>query len=378
MKVIIDARWLFLVEHGTGVNRWTFNLMKALSSIMEEGELVQFYNFTRKKHFKRIEKYSIAGVSEKIVRIPTAIMDQFLINYRLPAELFLGKHDIFHGVKYFTPATLKARKVITIHDLYHIRFPDSLDKSWQAYLDSNLSRMVRIADRITTVSDATTRDVVEFLGVDESKVVTLGSSHDSELFYPRSGPEIELAVNKYFPDARPYIFYVGLLSPWKNLERLIEAFGILKDTKRSPHILVLAGKEYMSESIMQAINESNYKEDIILPGFIENEELPALYSGADFFVFPSLWEGFGIPLLESMACGTPVLSSSLASIPEIVGDGGILVDPYSVEEMAEGMLKITEGNEFRKTLGMKAIASASRFCWDDVARKTLSVYSELA
>lgn len=378
MRIVLDARWLFLNDQPTGVNFWTWNLLKALALRLGAGELTQFFNFTRSHHFSRIEKFKLPGVHTRVVRLPTAVVDRLWLNLGAPAELLLGRHDIFHGVRYFVPKAIRARTVMTIHDLYHVRFPGTLPADWQRYLERRLREMAMRADRITTVSEATTKDVVEMLGVDAEKVVTVGSACDREVFHPLPEEQVQKVVSRYIPTGQPYLLYIGLLTPWKNIERLVAAFEILKETTRCPHHLLLGGKTASSSGpILEAIERSRYRQEIVLTGYLPPEDLPALYCGAEAFVFPSLWEGFGIPLLEAMACSTPVLSSDLASIPDTVGKGGLVVDPYSVDALAEGMQRLVTDDSLRRRLAAAGPAAAARFRWEDVAARTHQVYREL-
>ena len=379
MKIIIDSRWLFLNPEGTGINNWTYNFIEVLSKHLKSHRLVQFFNVTRSRYSERINKATVPGVEKKVLRIPTRLVDRLLVDMNIPIELLLGKHDIFHGVRYFVPAAIKAKTVLNIYDMYHVRVPHALHPDWQYFLDHHLKRVAHRADKIVTISEASKSDIVNYLNVHEDKVVNVGAAIDHERFIPVSQDDASVIVKKYIPDSRPYILYVGLLAPWKNITTLIRAFEILKDETGCPHVLLLAGKsDYGSEEVIAETNGSRYKGDIRLPGYVESADLPALYSAAECFVFPSLWEGFGLPLVEAMGCGTPVLAGSVASNPFIVGDGGILFDPKSAEAMTEALNRVLFDGEIKAKLEAAAVIQAKKFQWKNVVDGIVDVYNNLA
>lgn len=378
MKIIIDSRWLFLNQEGTGINNWTYNFIEAFSKIKAQHRLVQFFNVTRSRYFDRINKATVPGVENQVLRVPSKLVDKMLVDLNIPIELLLGRHDIFHGVRYFVPAAIKAKTVLTIHDMYHVRFPNALHPDWQGFLDRNLRRFAHRADKIITISDASKSDIVNFLDVAEEKVINVGSAINHDQFSPVSKVDVAGTVRKYIPESKPYIFYIGMLTPWKNITTLIRAFEILKDDTGCPHVLLLAGKcDYGSEEVLAEANNSRVKKEILFPGYIEARDLPSLYSAADCFIFPSLWEGFGLPIVEAMACGTPVAAGSVASIPDIVGDAGVLFNPESAESMTEALKRILFNSEVRQRVETAAIAQAEKFRWETVVSKIADVYSEL-
>ncbi len=176
----------------------------------------------------------------------------------------------------------------------------------------------------------------------------------------------------------PYILYIGSLEPRKNLLRLLEAYNQLLDWSSHWHLVIVGARNiWKSEPLEKFVGEHNLQSHIHFPGYIPDDELPALYNGADLFVFPSLYEGFGLPVLESMACGTPVVTSNTSSLPEVAGDAALLVDPYNVEEIAGAMQLILSDVEFAIDLRSRGLERAKKFTWEKTASQTIAVYEQL-
>jgi glycosyltransferase involved in cell wall biosynthesis len=233
-------------------------------------------------------------------------------------------------------------------------------------------------DVILTYSEHTKRDVVETLGVEAERIhVAPLAAH--EQYRPDLDPErLREVLGRHGLGGRPYVIYAGLVGARKNLARLVEAFHILRQEAPSlGHRLVLAGGAFqMSEPIFEAIRALRMEGDVKWLGFVPFEDLPYLLGGAELFAFPSLYEGFGLPPLEAMACGTPVVCSSASSLPEVVGDAGLLFDPYRVNEMAESMHRVLADGGLRAELGRKGLERARLFSWEKTARLTLAAYEE--
>jgi glycosyltransferase involved in cell wall biosynthesis len=238
-----------------------------------------------------------------------------------------------------------------------------------------LPRMMKRLDHIVAVSKATRRDLETHVGIGPECVDVVYNGADLESYQPQDKAEAAKRVRQQLDLNTPYILYTARLEhPGKNHVRLIKAFAQLKNETGTPHQLVLAGSPwYGAEAIYAAVRSFGIEQHVCFPGFVPNEELPSLYAGADLFVFPSLFEGFGIPLLEAMASGTPLCASNVASIPEVVRDAGLLFDPANVDGIQQAMATLLADRKLRTRMVKRGLHQASLFSWDDSARQLLSI-----
>ncbi|AFH39309.1 glycosyltransferase [Thermus thermophilus JL-18] len=254
--------------------------------------------------------------------------------------------------------------VFTIHDLIHVRFPEETNPRKRAYYHFVVRPATARAYRVLTVSEFSKQEILEWAGLPEEKVVVVGNG---------VGPEFSPQGKRYEP-GYPYVFYVGNTKPHKNFNRLLEAFarsGLLGEVR-----LVCTGTP--SARVRGLIQELGLEKHVVFAGTIPDELLPAYYRGALALILPSLYEGFGLPALEAMACGTPVVTSSVTSLPEVVGDAAVLVDPYDVESIAWGVRRVVEDSSLRKELRRKGLKRAKQFSWDKTAELTWKVLQEAA
>lgn len=265
--------------------------------------------------------------------------------------------------------------VVTVHDLSFLHDPGWFHHGRAVYFRFAVSRSVHIATRIIAVSQHTADDLVRCLGVPRERIDVIPNGVDAS-FRPmeeRCEHEDVKAIRKRLNLPQRFVLYVGTLEPRKNLVRLIEAWSSIAG--ECPHDLVLAGRDgWKVEPIRAAAAASPYAERIHFAGHVARESLPALYNAADAFAYPSLFEGFGIPPLEAMACGTPVLTSNVSSLPEVVDDAAVLVEPTDVDAIAEGLRRLLTDEELRDSLRNKGLARAAHFSWKQTAERTVSAY----
>ncbi len=262
------------------------------------------------------------------------------------------------------------RKVITVHDLRSLYIKDFLSQDIEG-----LRRAMRSADRVIAISEFTKKDVIEHLGADEKKVVVVYNGVD-RIERVENNEQISAFRERFGISDRPYIFSLGMV-PRKNVKRTIEAFA--NSRLKGDFYLVFAGAHggFLGQYRELAI-ELGVEKDVIFLETVSEEDLRFLYSGAMFFVFPSLFEGFGLPVLEAQMCGLAVICSNTAALPEIVGDSAILVDPYSVEDIAKAMERLAFDQQLRDSLSEKGILNARRFDWNRSAERLLELFNELA
>jgi len=292
---------------------------------------------------------------------------------------FARSINIFHGLDARLPgAWLKCPSVVTIHDVFSVlqsrefAGPEFREKKTRRYRE-----LARRADRIICVSEAVRRDVLETLQPEPRKLRVVYEA-GGEGFGPRAAAEVQAVRAKYGLD-RPYFIFVGSLNKRKNVAAMIEAFALARARSKKDLLFALAGRSgFGGEEIGPAIARSSCADAIRLLGYVPDEDVAALYCGAQALLFATLYEGFGIPAVEAFACGCPVIGSSAGSLPEIVGDAGLLADPQSVDSIAAQIEKMAEDAALRSACIEKGLRRAKDFSWDRTAAECLRIYQELA
>jgi glycosyltransferase involved in cell wall biosynthesis len=289
----------------------------------------------------------------------------------VPIQLALGPLDLLHSPDFTLPAALGAPTVLTVHDLAFLREPDCAYPTLRAYLQRVVPRSCRRATKVIAVSDSTRRDLLELFDLPPERVVTVLEGADAWVRAPEPA-RVEASLKRVGID-RPYLLSVGTLEPRKNYVRLLEAFAVLRSRGCDLRLVVAGARGWLYEPIFQALDDLSLAShvDFIRP---DDGALPALYAGAEAFVYPSLYEGFGLPPLEAMACGTPVAVSNRASLPEIVNSTGVLFDPLDVEDIAGTTQRLLEDSELRRRLRTAGPQRAATFTWDRAAQETVQVY----
>lgn len=282
--------------------------------------------------------------------------------------------DIVHYPASVGPLTRIPNTVLTIHDLSYLREPSWFPARRSLYYRKTILRSARLAARIIADSQATADDLILLGGLPAAAIDVVHLGVD-ELFRPASD-EVRAAVREKYTLPPKFFLFCGTLEPRKNIPHLITAWSSVAD--QCDWDLVIAGRRGWGVGpIERAVAESPHADRIHPPGFIEQEDLPAVLSAAGAFVWPSLWEGFGLPPLEAMACGTPVLTSSTSSLPEVVGDAAVLVDPLNVPAIAQGMIELAQDETLRTDLRRRGLARAAKFTWDKTAEETVATYRKV-
>lgn len=290
-----------------------------------------------------------------------------------PALLRRDGIDVAHGVANVLPIAWSGPSVVTIHDLSFLLEPGTFPRSNRAYLAWMVALATRRADRIIAVSESTRRDVIRLLGAPPEKVERVYEAADAR-YQPRQENELAAFRQAHRLEA-PFILFLGTVEPRKNVVRLIDAYAELRRRGCTNWPLVIAGGVRPgNEGVRGHAIAAGLGDVVRFVGFIPEMEKPLWYNCACLFVYPSLYEGFGIPVLEALACGTPVVASDRSSIPEVVGEAGVLVDPTEVLSIAEGMQRVLEDSRLRERLRSAGPPQASKFNWRRAAEETLGVY----
>ncbi len=288
--------------------------------------------------------------------------------------LLRGTADLYHGCLNVAPLLSPVPTVITIHDLAFIRFPQTFRAYNRIYLDLATRLSARRASRILAVSEHTKREVVGLLGIPPERVIVTPNAARSHFRPPAPAAIEQLRTRHGLPER--FVLYVGTLEPRKNLTTLLEAFALVSRSVPDVPLLIGGGKGWMYEPIFARLEQLNLRDRVKFAGYLPEEELPLWYAAATVFVFPSIYEGFGMPPLEAMACGTPVITSNTSSLPEVVGDAGLMVSPTDPVALAEAIRRVLVDADLRAELRQRGLARARRFSWADTAAKTLVAYRE--
>ena len=290
-----------------------------------------------------------------------------------------GPLDLLHATDFVLPPSNARRKLLTIHDLAFLFYPDAAMPSLHRYLNVVVPRSVRRADALVADSQHTAQDLNEQWQVPLERITVVQGAVDHAHFRPVRDPQQLAEVRqRYGLGERPYILALSRLEPRKNFVRLIEAFAAAREEARLPHRLIIGGRKgWLYEAIFARVQELGLAEDVLFPGFIADADLPALYSGAAFFAYPSLYEGFGLPIVEAMACGAPVLTGDNSCLPEAGGPGALYVRAEDVNSIAEGIVRLATDAALAAELAAAGHEHAAHFTWERSAQQLLSAYHKL-
>ncbi len=378
MRIGLDGKVLTLRAGGTG--RYAINLTRAMLAVAAEHRRdLEFIIFTGPRT-SRVVMDELSGACEECyLGAKSSVLRSLAL---VPVALRRRRIDVFHGIDHIgIPLVGKtAKHVVTIHDVIPLIFPGAFTPRHRAVARLGLARVRRQADRVIVPSHAVKRDVVRHLGIPEN-LVTVTHHGCEPRFHPEADPQSFRDVTVRYDLPPRYVLTVGTLEPRKNLTTLLQAFARLRRAGEvDPGLrLVLAGaRGWLEEPIFRAVRSFGLQEAVCFPGFIEDDDLPDLYRGAELFVFPSLYEGFGLPPLEAMACGVPVVTSNTSSMPEVAGGAAMLVDPLDVDGMAEVIARVLGDAASRARLRDAGIARARQFSWETAAHQVLDTYASLA
>jgi glycosyltransferase involved in cell wall biosynthesis len=379
--VRIGIEYTAAVSQRAGIGRLVRNQIRALADL-DAGQNQYVLLYPRLAHAQPDDFPNAPNFTRHEVPLPERWLTIAWHRAQVPfaADWLTGPVDLFHSPDFVLPPLRKARGILTVHDLAFLMRPECAHPHLRAYLEGVVPRSVRRARFVIADSENTRNDVVVLLGAKAEDVEVVPGGVD-ERFRPVADPDLLKRARTFAKvgDA-PFIVAVGVLEPRKNLTTLMDAFALLKARGDLPdHKLVLGGgRGWLYEGIFAHHAESPVRDDILFPGFVPDDLLPALYSAADVLAFPSLYEGFGLPILEAMACGTPVVSSNTSCLPEVAEGAALMVDPERAEDLAESLLRLIADSDLRTDLRAKGLERAARYTWQAAAEKLFDVYQRVA
>lgn len=368
MKIFIDLRTA--TDHFPGIGRYGSNLVEAMQSQL--GEWGRLYILVNSQCSSLKDTSSSGNYGSETIRIPAApfsLSQQWVV----PRVLNRENADLYHSLYYIMPYCSRVPTVLTVYDLIPSLFPDYFSFKTRLLYRLCSYWAVKKSRHIIAISRSTKNDLATRYRISPEKITVIHLAADHS-FYPRGKSEIERTLQVLGLPPR-YILYVGSNKPHKNLKRLLKAWEKLSSAKPA---LVIAGLwDPRFQEIRRYVESKRLQNSVYFAGQVDDKLLPALYSGAATFVFATEYEGFGLPLLEAMACGTPVITSNVSSMPEIAGDAALLVNPLNIDELSSALRVVLEDEEFRSKYQALGVKRASYFSWEKCASQTIDVYKKI-
>ena len=364
MRIGIDARKL----HDFGIGTYIRNLLRHLSRLDHDTEYVI------------IARPNDAAALDALgpnFRAVAETSGNYSLAEQLKIPLILRRERVtlFHAPHYVLPPVVTCRSVVTIHDCIHLMFPQYLpNRMALGYARASIATAARRANRIITVSESSKHDILRFVNVEPSKIEVIPNAFDER--FSVQPPEAQVVrVRERYQLQDEFVLYAGNVKPHKNLERLIDAFHLVR-TRGLDHLkLVLIGDEISKyTSLRRAVHRHQLHKYVRFLGYLPEDTLTVMYRLASVFVFPSLYEGFGLPPLEAMASGTPVVTSNVSSLPEVAGDAAILVNPYEPESIADGIYRVVTDRPTRDDLCRRGLERSRQFSWESSVRRVREIY----
>jgi glycosyltransferase involved in cell wall biosynthesis len=367
VRISIDTRKL----HDFGIGTYIRNLLGHLARLDHESEFVLLC--------RPEDASTLAELGANFRPVPETA-GNYSVSEQLKVPLALRRERValFHATHYVLPPLVPCRAVVTIHDCIHLMFPQYLPNRLAfKYAHASIALAARRATRIMTVSESSKRDILHFVDVSPDRIDVIYNGYDERFGVPPV--EEDVRVRERYQLQGSFVLYAGTVKPHKNLERLIEAFHLVRKQGLEDLTLVLIGDEISKyTALRRAVHRYQLHKQVRFLGYMPQETLAVMYRLARVFVFPSLYEGFGLPPLEAMASGTPVVTSNASSLPEVTGDAAILVDPYDPHAIAEGIRQVLTDESLRQALVQKGLQRATQFSWERSVRRIREIYDQAA
>ena len=362
----VNAHLLSLAQgyRSAGINWYIHNLLCHLPDVDPE---VRYTVFLGEKGYS-----AARSIQLQVSRLPTSRPPARILWEQAfqPSALRRAQVDLLHGPAYVGPLASACPYVLTFHDLSFLFFPQGFRRLNRAYLRTFSRLSAHRARRVIAVSESTKRDLVEHYGLSPDRIDVVYNGVDAGFRPVPAGQVKAFRTTEGLPER--FILFVGTLEPRKNVVRLIEAYARLP--KGRPPLVLVGSKGWLYDEIFARVEALNLQEQVRFAGYASADTLPYWYNAAELLAYPSLYEGFGLPPLEAMACGTPVVTSTASSLPEVVGDAALLVDPTDVEALALAMESVLSDQELRRQMQAAGLAQARRFSWETAAQGTVESY----
>lgn len=369
MRVALDA--IPLVAAKTGIGHYTDALAEWLARVHTDHQYELFSPFDFE--FDPCNG-TPANLSKRYIPVRSIFRKWWLIG--LPSFLQISPVDVFHGTNYCVPVFAPCPTVATVHDMSLLSHSGTHENDNVRRGRRRLPIMIRRATRIIAPSEWTKQEIIRIMGTRPDKIRVIHEGAREKM--KRLPSEERTAVLDKHGIRTQYLLYVGTIEPRKNLTTLIRAYDeLLRQTTHRPQLVLCGGRGWMEDEVFRLVEELKLQDQVRFTGYVDDADLPALYSGAEAFVYPSIYEGFGLPPLEAMACGTPVVTSNVSSLPEVVGEAGLLHDPLDHMTLTRHFVTLLSDRSASEKLQRAGLEQASRFSWERAARETQALYDEV-
>lgn len=371
MVIGIDMRPVFFTRGG--IFRYLVCLTEALSQV---GTDARFVMFCPKPIPDEIGLRAAGNLSVRVLRLPLRwrFLDALWANVLLPAGGACARVDLMHFPRFAVPVLRAGRTVVTVHDLAFRHRPETLTAAARRHFETATAKAVRRADAVIAVSEQTRRDILDAYEIPPERVRVVPNGVTPR-FHPDGTDAARDRIGRTYGFQAGFILFVGTLEPRKNVVGLLKAYALLRRTHPdAPALVVAGGKGWLYDAIFETAEALNLHPYVHFPGHVPDVDLPDLYRCARAFVYPSFYEGSGLPVLEAMACGVPVVTSNCSALPEAAGDAALLTDPNDPEAIAAALGRILDDEDLARDLRRRGVRQAALFSWDRAAKETLSVY----
>lgn len=382
VKVAFESQ-LLLKGNKTGIGWCADNLIRGLAKEPDvDCQMNYFSKGVEPEKLDSLKEYTDLGITLNASSSWKATWYKLVWPFlKIPYHWFFGdKTDITQFFNYVIPPGVKGKKVTIVHDMAHLACRDTVRRKTRWWLDLTLKQSCRRADLILTVSEFSKSEIIKYLNMPEEKVRVMYPGVDLELFHPGYPDEqVQRAKKKYGIDG-DYILYLGTIEPRKNIQRLIEAYDKLVTegtVKNLPRLVLAGGRGWLCDDIYKAAEKASLRDKVQFTGYVDEEDIPLLLTGAEFLAFPSVYEGFGTPPVEALACGTPVLTANVASMPEVLREHAVYADPYSTDSIAEKIHYLHEHAELRERMKQEGPEYVKRYNWKNSVRALKQIYLEM-
>ena len=375
LHIGLNAHLLSLNQtyRGAGISWYIYNLLRQLDQIELSDWQCRYTVFLHDRRFHQIQNLNLRYSSFSTARPAARI---FWEQFFQPIMLKQTGVDLYHALAFVAPVVVQCPFVTTIYDLSFKRYPEAFKPLNRLYLSTLTARSARQAEAVITISESTRQDVIQFFNIPSQKVYTIYCGVDDSFQILPQSQVAAFKAQHSLPDR--FILFIGTIEPRKNIVSLIEAYAAWRRRAQSPPKLVIAGgKGWYYQEVFRLVEKLNLTNEVVFPGYLPQGDLPLWYNAATMFVYPSRFEGFGLPVLEAMACGAPVITSNVSSLPEVAGEAALLIDPTDVDALSEAMYQLFNKVDLRQEMRQQGLIQKAKFNWQKTALKTVQVYKDV-